>query len=273
MAKIGKALKAIGIILRRPSLLNLILDSEEIKRVEVVKKYAKGNGLPVVPLTEFLHAEGNTVDPFAFLDGGCIPTDLALLRALCLRNRVVDYLEIGTWRGESVANVAATGASCITVNLPDDEMRTMGMNDDYIGMHRFFSKELSNVKHIQAHSHRFDFSGLQKKFDLIFIDGDHHSESIAKDTRTAFGLLKDASSMIVWHDYAISPETPRFEVLQGILDGLPSQEHWNLYHVSNTLCAIYTKEKLKAEPLKINAKPKHWFEIQISPKGFVTHPK
>ena len=264
MTKLRKALKAIGLIVKQPSMLNLVLDSEPVKRREVIKRYGMGEGLPVVNIDEFFDPSGEQVEPFAFLDGGCLPTDLALLKALCQRYKVQDYLEIGTWRGESVANVATTGAQCITVNLPDDEMRVMGMSEEYIAMHRFFSESLPNVNHVQANSHRFDFSSLNKKFDLIFIDGDHHTESIIKDTKTAWGLLKNESSVLVWHDYAISPETPRFEVLEGILSGLPAEAHRNLYHISNTLCAIYTKEPLTAEPLKINSKPKHWFGVQMS---------
>lgn len=203
------------------------------------------------------------VAPFAFLDGGCIPPDLALLRALCDKYGVQDYLEIGTWRGESVANVADTGALCVSVNLPDQEMRDLGLDEDYVGLHRFFSEHLSHVNHIQANSHSFDFAKLDRKFDLIFIDGDHHTESIAKDTATAFSLLKSDNAMIVWHDYALGPETPRFEVLAGILDACPPEERKYLYHVSNTLSAIYTREKVPYHPLVKNANPEFYFSMQI----------
>jgi predicted O-methyltransferase YrrM len=196
-----------------------------------------------------------------------MPTDLALLRSLCVKHDVKDYLEIGTWRGESVANVAACGASCVSVNLPDAEMRAMGLDERYIGMHRFFSEKLSNVQHIQANSHHFDFTSLNKKFDLIFIDGDHHTESIAKDTATAFSLLKNESSLIVWHDYAFSPETPRYEVLAGILQACPAGERGNLYHVSNTMCALYSKEKLPAQVLVRDAKPEKFFSLQMKIKS------
>lgn len=252
MGKISKALRALGQIVRRPYLLNLILDSEEVWKDYVVKHYNLPDGLPCIDFHQFLPAGGMEVKPFAFLDGGSLPTDLALLKSLSLRNNVSDYMEIGTWRGESVANVAATGAQCVTINLPDEEMRKMGMPEDYIRIHRYFSENTPNILHVQAHSHQFDFNSLNKKFDLIFIDGDHHSDSITKDTRTAFSLLKDEHSVIVWHDYALSPETPRFEVLSGILNGCPEEQRKHLYHVSNTLCAIYTKERFEAGPLKPN---------------------
>jgi len=263
MGKITKALRALGQIVKRPYLLNLILDSEEVWKDYVVKHYNLTDGLPCIDFHQFLPAGGMEVKPFAFLDGGSLPTDLALLKSLSLRNNVRDYMEIGTWRGESVANVAATGAHCVTINLPDEEMRKMGMPEDYIRIHRHFSENTPNILHVQAHSHHFDFNSLNKKFDLIFIDGDHHSDSITKDTRTAFSLLKDENSVIVWHDYALSPETPRFEVLSGILNGCPEEHRKHLYHVSNTLCAIFTRERFEAKALQPNRKPEKVFKIIV----------
>ena len=90
-------------------------------------------------------------------------------------------------------------------------------------MHRFFSKDIPNITHLQADSQTFNFSSLQKKFDVIFLDGDHHTESIVKDTQNAFQLLKDDNSIIVWHDYGLGTETTRFNVLAGILDGCPPE--------------------------------------------------
>ena len=263
MGKITKTFRALTQILRRPYLLNLILDSEEVWKDYVVKKYNLPNGLPCVDFSNFMPAGGMDINPFAFLDGGSLLTDIALLKSLCQRIPVSDYLEIGTWRGESVANVAATGVRCVTVNLPDEEMRRMGLDEDYIRMHRYFSEGLPNVEHVQAHSHHFDFTRLNRKFDLIFIDGDHHSPSIALDTKTAFSLLKDERSVIVWHDYALSPETPRYEVLSGILDGCPAACRPQLFHVSNTLCAIYTQEVLPSQPLKANERKGRGFSVTV----------
>lgn len=263
MGKISKAFRAIIQILKRPYLLNHILDAEEVWKDYTIKHYQLAEGLPCIPIQHFLPAEGMEVKPYAFLDGGSLPTDLALLKSLSFRNKVQDYLEIGTWRGESVANVAATGARCITINLPDEEMRKMGLDEDYINMHRYFSEGLPNVEHLQAHSHHFDFDSLHKKFDLIFIDGDHHSESIRKDTITAFNLLKDEHSVIVWHDYALGPETPRFEVLSGILDGCPADCRKHLYHVSNTLCAVFTRESCVSRPLQPNKREGKGFRVVV----------
>jgi predicted O-methyltransferase YrrM len=265
MSKIVKALKAFGLMLKKPYLLNLLIDSEDAKQSYVAKKYGLPQGLPTVDITEFID-ETEEITPYSFLEGSSLPTDFALLRSLCRHNHTEDYLEIGTWRGESAANVAPFVKNCFSLNLPDETMDRMGMDKDYIGMHRFFSKDFPNITHIQADSQTFDFTSLNRKFDVIFLDGDHHTESIAKDTQNAFRLLKDDNSVIVWHDYGLGTETTRFNVLAGILDGCPQENRKHLYRVSLTLCAIFTKKEMKAALVKPNAKPEFSFEVNLKVK-------
>lgn len=262
MSKISRALKAFGIILRRPYLLNLITDSEEEKKDYVIKKYSMPNGLPTIDISFFLENEAE-ISPYSFLEGTCLPTDLALLKGICKKFNTGDYLEIGTWRGESVANVAPLVKNCYSLNLSDNDLRSRDFNEDYINMHRFFSKDLPNVTHLQADSLTFDYSSLNKKFDLIFIDGDHHTEAIASDTKNAFSLLKNDDSVIVWHDYGTGTETPRFNVLAGILDGCPEDKRKYLYHVSHTLCAIYLNKNVKSSFILPNQKPDKFFSLTI----------
>jgi hypothetical protein len=107
---------------------------------------------------------------------------------------------------------------------------------------------------------------LDKKFDLIFVDGDHSYQGVLNDTKKVFSLLKDENSVIVWHDYGYNPEKPRHSVLLAILEGIPSQEHQHLYHVSNTMCAIYSKRNLKAENLIFPMKPDKIFDINLKCK-------
>jgi len=114
----------------------------------------------------------------------------------------------------------------------------MNLKRQFIDVHGFFSKNLKNVREILCNSRTFNFDELDY-FDLIFIDGNHSYESILNDTEKTFNLRKDDKSIIVWHDYGFSPETVRFTTLKAILDGIPLSKHKNLYHISNTLCAVY----------------------------------
>ena len=266
MNKISKLFKAFSLIISKPYLLNKIIDDEGNKQKYVEDKYNLPDGLPVVDILTLFPNFEDAISPYSFLDGSCLPTDMALLHGLAKKTNCKDYFEIGTWRGESVAIVSDVAENCTTLNLPDEEMRKMNLNEDYIRLHRFFSKDLKNVTHLQANSLTFDFSQFYGKFDFVFVDGDHHYESVLSDTKNAFKLLKDENSIIVWHDYGISPETVRWSVLAGIMDACPPEKRNKIYHVSNTLCAFYTNENFNTYPLKANQAPEKYFSISISSK-------
>ena len=263
MSKIGKLFKALKLIAGQPSLLNHIIDDNEVWKKYVTRKYGFGNGLPVVELKDLFGSFKAEVPTFAFLDGGSLPTDIALLINLAKQIENCSYFEIGTWRGESVVNVAEVAKDCTTLNLPDEEMRSIGMSDAYINLTAYFSKDKHNIAQIRGNSANFDFAGLNHKYDLIFIDGDHHYEMVKNDTHKVFAHLVHDDSVVVWHDYARNPETTRFEVFAGILDGLDPEYHQHLYHAGNTLSAVYTKKKFPTHPLQNPTIPDHKFRVKL----------
>ncbi|MDX9941962.1 MAG: class I SAM-dependent methyltransferase [Bacteroidales bacterium] len=266
MNKIQKALTGLWQVIKNPWLLNHVLDQEQYWRKKVVSQFGFENGLPLLDLDELFPALDETVSPYAFLDGSCLPTDLALLRALARKFKVESYLEIGTWRGESVANVAPLVFEAVTINLPDEEMRALGMNENYIGLHRLFSEKLPNVTHLQANSLSFDFASLRKKFDMIFVDGDHHYEAVRSDSSRVLQALNLDKGILVWHDYARNPELIRWSVLAGILEGLPREMHPHLYHVANTMCAVFLpglEPEFPRKTLQPNQKPQKYFEVTL----------
>jgi hypothetical protein len=140
----------------------------------------------------------------------------------------------------------------------------MGLKKEYIDLHAFFSKNLPNVEHLQGHSHTFDFSAFKHKIDLIFVDGDHHYESVLKDSRTAFSLLKDEQSMIVWHDYTAGPEIIRYEVFRGIWEGTPVEKRKHLYKVENTQCAVYYPFEIKSREVEYPQQPSVSFDVELN---------
>jgi predicted O-methyltransferase YrrM len=265
MIKIKKALKAFALLLKKPALLNNVLYDDDVMHEAVMQKHDLPQGLPIVDLLDIVPGLHETVQPYSFLDGTSSPLDLALLRALATQHADCRYFEIGTWRGESVANVASAAKECVTINLPDNEMRRMGLSEEYISLHRFYSKDLPNVKHLQHNSSTFNFSSIGK-FDVIFVDGDHHYESLRRDTANVFSMLKDDDSVIVWHDYVDHSGQIRWEVLAGILDGVPAEYRNSIYHVSNTMCALFTHKKLKANARPAFQRPDKTFTVNITAK-------
>ncbi len=239
MSKISKSFQAIFSILRNPYLLNLVLEDNDRWQKYLKKNHSRSDSLPQIDFINLFGTFNDSIEPFLFLDGGSLPTDLALLRALARQVQAKSYFEIGTWRGESVANISPIVNDCVTMDLPDEEKRAFGMSEEYIQQHAVLSKHLVNVQHLKANSFSFDFSKLNKKFDLVFIDGDHHYEGVLNDTRKVFSNLLHENSVVVWHDYAFNPEKVRYEVLSAILDGTDPSKHGHLFHVANTLCAVY----------------------------------
>ena len=67
------------------------------------------------------------------------------------------------------------------------------------------------VEHI-GDSATFDFQGLGKRFDVIYIDGAHSREYVENDTRIAFEMVSETGA-IVWDDY--DRRTP--EVAEGLI--------------------------------------------------------
>ena len=266
MNKLKKLIKAILLIIKNPALLNNVLDDADVNKQEAIKKYNLPLGLKTIDITHLLPGFNETIEPYSSLDGGSTVVDLALLKGLAKSKTDCMYFEIGTWRGESAAIVASAAKQCITLNLPDEAMLHMGMNKKYVESHRYFSKDLKNVTHIQANSQTFDYSNLNQKFDLIFIDGDHHYESVKNDTANAFKLLKDDQSIVVWHDYGNNPTDIRWDVFRGIMDGTPKEKRSCLYRVSNTLCAIYTTQDIKAEYSEPYSKPDKFFSVTLKSK-------
>jgi hypothetical protein len=86
---------------------------------------------------------------------------------------------------------------------------------------------------------------------------------VKNDTSKVVSHLIHKDSVIVWHDYARNPETIRYEILYGILSGCPSYFHKHLFHIANTLCAVYLPEMDKGKKLEAPVKPEGAFSVEI----------
>lgn len=267
MNKFSKTVKAITEIIKNPWLLNHVLADDTVWNKYLLKNYNLKNGLPVVSLDKLISNSSETLDCVAFLDGSSLITDFALLKSLCKRFNDCSYFEIGTWRGESVINVADSCKECYTLNLSKEEIILLGLSEKYADLHGFFSKGKSNIHHLTGNSLQFDFKNLNKKFDVVFIDGDHRYDYVKADTANVFKHLIHENSIVVWHDYAYNPEKIRPEVLAAILDGIPAEYRKHLYHASNTMCAIFIREQFSTTELQDPTTPDKIFKINIQSKN------
>lgn len=266
MSKLKKLLKASQNIIKEPSLLNHVLNENLVREQDHGQKYPNLKTLPQLSFHELFGQNLDLEVDLFVLDGGSLPTDIALLKALSQNKK--SYFEIGTWRGESVWNVAKHIDDCYTLNLSKQEMLDFGWNPRYAELHGILSKKNPSIKHLESNTKTFDFKALNKKFDLVFIDGDHSYEMVKHDTEKVFQNLLHDESVVVWHDYAFNPEKVRYEVFKAILDAVPSELHKHLYHVENTMCAIFVKGDFKTKVFESPKTPDNLFQISIKQNSF-----
>ena len=122
MKKLTKVFKAITEIIKNPWLLNVVLDDDSVWTKHIAKNYNNRKSLPVVEIDELIPNFKAHLNCFAMLEGGSLPTDIALLQAMVKRFENATYFEIGTWRGESVTNVAPYAKECYTLSLSKQEL-------------------------------------------------------------------------------------------------------------------------------------------------------
>lgn len=220
-------------------------------------------GLPFVDIRDILPVLDAEIKSFTFLDGTSRVIDIAIIQGIVKSFHKPDYLEIGSWRGESILNVAPFCNSCTSVSLSKEEMIQMGFSEKAATLDGLLIENIPNLKRILHNSATFDFSSLNQKFDVIFVDGDHSYEGVLNDTRKVFPLLKDENSIILWHDAGFSYEDQRWEVLAGIMDGAPADKRKHIYRISNSMLAIYTSQKINSAYPELPQTPTKFFKVRI----------
>ena len=197
-------------------------------------------------------------------------TDLLLLKSLAQRETTQVYFEIGTWRGESLAAVLPHIDHAYSLDLDDQSMDDLKYPEHSKSQLGLLVQKHDRVINFREDSASFDFSRVDRKCDLIYIDGNHTSAYVRRDTESVLKYLANERSIIVWHDYAHDPEHIRWEVYRGILDGLPRALHPHVYHVSNTKCAVLLRNpNLHAEVRQFPQKVDCIWEVTIQKKSLL----
>ncbi|MFM6945608.1 MAG: class I SAM-dependent methyltransferase [Flavobacteriales bacterium] len=267
MSKVIKLLRGLLLLLQKPYLINLILKEETQLKVAFQKQFPDLK-LQQIDVFSWPEAQEVVVKPYSFLSGSSLATDFALLQLVCRKYNVQTYFEIGTWRGESAANVAPYVGQVFTLNLTNKQLRQMGADEAYIEAHRTFSQHISNIKHLEGDAANFDLTPYVAACDCIFIDGDHSYEAVKRDTQRMLQLRKNEQSIMIWHDAKSDTEYPRYDVLRGIYEGLPQQMHGHVYLVKHALCAIYLPEGHQSEAQQLHQKPTKVFSLTLKQDAF-----
>jgi hypothetical protein len=89
----------------RIGIVRLFEESQNFQQLKKSKKYKRLNALSLEDLNELPHGIFPEINCVSFLAGGSGPTDYLLLIILAKQFSKFDYMEIGTWRGESIRNI------------------------------------------------------------------------------------------------------------------------------------------------------------------------
>jgi len=172
--------------------------------------------------------------------------ELAFMAMICAALRPKQIFEIGTFRGRTALNFALnTPDDCViyTMDLPADRKHAPGteMNSadalivgksmtgiDYQG-----KDAAHKIVQLFGDSTRFDFSPYHGRMDIVFIDGAHHFDAVASDTRNAVKMLRPGG-YILWHDFANYGDYN--DVTRAALSILPPDE---VLQIENSELAVY----------------------------------
>src|ERR1700719_3581279 len=106
MSKLKTSLRILREIVREPRRLTRVLEPPPPTPKEIWRDFFnRPPGLPQIDLLELLPGLDETISPYSYLEGQALPTDIALLKGLARKRPGCRYLEIGSWRGESLANM------------------------------------------------------------------------------------------------------------------------------------------------------------------------
>ncbi len=219
--------------------------------------------LPTIDILDLEPGLKDTINVYSFLPNTSTIPDMLLLRLLARKFKDCAYLEIGSYRGESLASVSEIAKECTSITLSKEELKMFGLSDEEISVQGVFSNNISNITSIYHNSLTFDFDAHKKRYDLLFVDGDHAYESVVIDTRNIFKLLKNEDSIIVWHDYGFDSASVRYDVFAAIIEGTPEEYRKNLYHVSNTMCAIFIRGNFSTTYTSQQPFPNKIFKIGV----------
>ena len=116
-----------------------------------------------------------------------------------------DCLEIGSYKGRSTVALASVANSVFAVDTFKASGDGQVQMSDFTTLDEFLSntKDFNNVEYGAGRSQDI-LPSIDRKFDLVFIDGMHSYEQVKLDIELCWDLVKD-DGFFAFHDYAHPP--------------------------------------------------------------------
>lgn len=174
-----------------------------------------------------------------FITGGSQTLDYMFLKVVATVSGAKEYLEVGTYIGESINVLTDCCDKLYSVTAAPGTEYSMR---NWCKCNRLpdYSERLTyneKIVHYYGDSKCFDFSKHAQTVDLYFVDGDHSYEGVLCDTKNIF-KNKKRDAIVVWHDFKIARNQYNMEVVKAVKDAL-GEEFKNVYVTNNNICGIY----------------------------------
>lgn len=117
MSTFRKLIQIIKIIIKNPRVLGYVYEHNDPTKNYIVKHYGLKDGLTTIDFLEILPEFKDTITHFTSLSHSSTVLDYGLLKGLSRKFKECRYLEIGTWYGESLVNVASIAKECVSISL------------------------------------------------------------------------------------------------------------------------------------------------------------
>jgi predicted O-methyltransferase YrrM len=164
-----------------------------------------------------------------------------------LRERDLEVLEIGSLDGRSALfflnYLPRSRITCIDRFFPD-------------GQEAVFDRNLSQFKDRLEKLSTLSVPALvglrrkERRFDLVYIDGDHRRETVMLDAMLTWPMLRPGG-ILIWDDYIYKPDAPLWERPTGAIDGF-LVAHAGEYEELHRRKQIVVRKTVDAPPLRLN---------------------
>lgn len=180
-----------------------------------------------------------------FTWGGSEILDYALIQALIKKYKLKNYLEIGTYTGESLCVAADVAEQCYSIAVLENHPAHMKKwcASRHLKDYSNLLVDRDNMVQYLEDSYYFDYSKVTEKIDLYFVDGDHSYRGVFIDSIKIFEHIDTENTFVLWHDVRNGLGLNK-EIVRAIHDAI-GEKFEGFYTFDYSMCGLYVPPKYR----------------------------